>query len=88
MNPPPNPREAEARAAMREAIRPLLVNPTFDYYLTWPAQQAGVCCIAEQWRRNESGDIEAWYTAAQLRAALAAMQAAQTIGGHDERMEV
>lgn len=30
MNPPANPHAEEARAAMREAIRPLLVNPPAD----------------------------------------------------------
>lgn len=30
MNVPPNPHAEEARAAMREAIRPLLANPPID----------------------------------------------------------
>lgn len=77
MNPPPNPHAAEARAAMRQAIRPMLVNPPqFEYYLTWPADQRAVCCVAGQWRRNEAGNIEAWYSAAQLREVLDVMQAA------------
>lgn len=50
--------------------------PPFDYYLTWPATQRAVCCVAGQWQRNESGDIEAWYSAAQLRDVLAVMKAA------------
>lgn len=77
MNLPPNPHAAEADAAMRQAIRPMLVNPPqFEYYLTWPAAQPAVCCIAGQWRRNEAGDIEAWYSASQLCKVLAVMQAA------------
>lgn len=77
MNPPPNPRSAESRAAMQAHNAPLLQNPPrFDYYLTWPAQQSAVCCIAGQYRRNEVGEIEAWYTAEQLREVLDAMQAA------------
>lgn len=52
-----------------------------EYRLTWPAHQPGVCTIAGQWRRNEQGEIEAWYSAAQLRDALAAMQAAQDTKG-------
>lgn len=72
-------------AATWQAIRPMLVNPPFDYYLTWPATQPAVCCVAGQWRRNEQGDIEAWYSAAQLRDVLAAMQAAGAAEGTTER---
>jgi len=43
------------------------------YRLTWPDDQRGVATVAGQWRRNDAGDVEAWYTAAQLAAALAAM---------------
>lgn len=81
ITPPPPP------AAQREAIMEYYaqIAPTSApraecnaaYRLTWPSTQGGVCCIAGQWRRNEAGDIEAWYSATQLREVLAAMQAAQ-----------
>lgn len=57
------------------------MNPPFDYYLTWPANQRGVCCIAGQYRRNEQGDIEAWYSASQLRVVLDVMTAAKAAEG-------
>lgn len=86
MNPPPNPHAAESSAAIREYNAPLLANPPhIEYRLTWPAAQHGVICIAGQWQRNESGDIEAWYSAAQLRDILAAMQAAQAAHDAPER---
>ena len=75
MNPPPNPHDAEARAAMMQHNAPLLQNPPrYDYYLTWPAHQSGVVTIAGQWKRNVDGDVEAWYSAEQLRAALREME--------------
>lgn len=79
-NTPPNPHAAAARAAMQAHMAEVrgepLDRPNADYCLTWPGTQRGVCCIAGQWRRNEAGDIEAWYSAAQLKESLAAMQAA------------
>ena len=45
-----------------------------DYRLTWSPAQRGVCCIAGQWRRNDGGEVEAWYTKAQLELVLAVMR--------------
>ena len=51
-----------------------MIPPSADYRLTWPSSQAGVCCIAGQWRRNDGGDVEAWYTKAQLELVLSVMR--------------
>lgn len=53
------------------------------YRLTWPGDLRGVATVASQWKRNDAGEIEAWYTAAQLAAALAAMGDAVTWRGTD-----
>ena len=53
------------------------------YRLTWPATQRGVATVACQWQRNEAGDVEAWYTADQLAAALEAMVDVETWRGPD-----
>ena len=61
-------------------VSPALLAPPV-YRLTWPADQRGVATVAGQWQRNEAGEIEAWYTAAQLAAALEAMVDVQTPRG-------
>ena len=53
------------------------------YRLTWPAEQRAVATVAGQWQRNDAGEVEAWYTAAQLAAALAAMGDVVTWRGKD-----
>lgn len=59
MNPPRNPNEQQARAAAREYIRPMLVNPP-------PAQRETVLLT---WTRSDErtvsdSEIAAWYAVA------------------------
>lgn len=43
----------------------------------WMSQYSpAVCTIGGQWQRTTTGEIEAWYTAEQLRLCLVAMEMA------------
>lgn len=46
----------------------------YPYHLTWPATLPAVCTIGGQWQRTATGEIEAWYTAEQLRLCVTAME--------------
>lgn len=72
MNPPPNPAAEQARADMMtynaavETHAAQQAMQLYPYYLTWPATDPAICCVAGQWRFADSGEIEAWYTREQL----------------------